>query len=269
MTHQRLDNQRILVTRAEHQADSLSQRLRHLGASVVELPLLRIGPPESWSPFDQAFQNLSSYDWLLFASVNAVECTIARLNDIGVSVAALRQLKVAAIGPATSGSLLKQEIPVCFQPSVFVAEEMILQFPGYPESLSAVRFLWPKADIGRLFMKNELQKAGAEVDTVTCYRTCGPEHPQETADKLRQILSRKEVDIVTLTSSETVRSFDRMLRASGADANVLRANIRIAVIGPETAATAAQLIGGADIQAREYTIAGLVQALADAANSPL
>lgn len=201
---QRLDNQRILVTRAEHQAGSLSERLRQLGANVVELPLLRIGPPESWSPFDQAFQNLSSYEWLLFASVNAVECTIARLNDLGVNVAALRELKVAAIGPATRGSLVQAAIPVCFQPSVFVAEEMILQFPGFPESLSEVRFLWPKANIGRLFIKDELQKAGAEVDTVTCYRTCGPRNPQETADKLRQILSRKEVDIVTLTSSEKI-----------------------------------------------------------------
>ncbi|MBY0548010.1 MAG: uroporphyrinogen-III synthase [Candidatus Obscuribacterales bacterium] len=266
---QRLDNQRILVTRAGHQAGSLSARLRELGASVVELPLLRIGPPDSWSPFDQAFQHLSSYDWLLFASVNAVECTVARLNHLGVPVDALQSLKVAAIGPATGGSLVERRIPVCFQPNVFVAEEMILQFPGYPDSLSQVRFLWPKADIGRLFIKNELQKVGAEVETVTCYRTCGPENPQETARVLRQILSRKEVDIVTLTSSETVRSFDRILRASGADGNELRSNIKIAVIGPETAATAAQLIGGADIQAREYTIAGLVQALADAANSPL
>lgn len=255
-----LQNLRVLVTRPKHQAEALSFNLRQLGAEVIELPLLTINEPTSWEAFDNAFEGIERYSWLVFASANAVSATYDRLKS-KAWLHKLAVLKIASIGPATTRILQSAGLSVSHEPSEFVAERLVCEFPGYPSELQGVRMLWPKADIGRTYIKDSLEKAGALVDSVHCYSSGGPEHPREAGYELRQLLVRKEVDIVTFTSSETVRNFHRLLSAGGAPFSEYRRGIRVAVIGPETARTAAELIGGADIQADQFTVAGLVTAL--------
>ncbi len=260
-----LKNLRILATRPGHQAHSLSSPLRELGAEVIELPLITIGAPPSWNAFDRAFERAGDYIWVIFTSANAVEATLTRLRETGCGPGVLEQMRIASIGPATTNILQANGLTVEFEPGSFVAESLVSEFPGYPAEMNGVRILWPKADIGRTYIKDKMESAGAAVDAVYCYRTTGPEHPREAAYELRQMLLKGEIDIITLTSSETVRSFHRLVTANGASINEFRNSVRIAVIGPETARTADELIGGADILAREYNIAGLVRAVVEAA----
>jgi uroporphyrinogen III methyltransferase / synthase len=257
-----LQNLRILVTRPKHQAEELSFNLRQWGAEVVELPLLTINEPPSWEPFEHAFASIDKYSWVVFASANAVWTTYDRLktkNWLGK----LNKVQVASIGPAASRMLTSAGVSVSHEPSKYIAENLVSEFPGYPSEIAGVRVLWPKGDVGRTYIKDALEKVGAYVDIVNCYSSGGPEHPREAGYELRQLLSRKEVDIVTFTSSETVRNFHKLL-AAGGPINDYRTNVSVAVIGPETARTAGQLIGGADIQAEEYSVAGLVTALVNA-----
>ncbi len=78
-----LFGRKIVVTRAPDQAAELSDRLRALGADAVELPVISIQPPEDPAPLDRAIQRLSSYDWLIFTSVNGVRFFLDRLDGFG------------------------------------------------------------------------------------------------------------------------------------------------------------------------------------------
>lgn len=66
-----------------------------------------------------------------------------------------------------------------------------------------------------------------------------------------------DVDIITFTSSSTVTNFVKIM---GID-YVLPSSIRIACIGPVTAATAKKAGFKIDISQEEYTMEGLVQSL--------
>lgn len=263
-----LQGLRVLVTRPAHQAEGLSEPLKHLGASVIELPLIYLLPPTSWEIFDECFSRLREFDWLLFVSANAVECTLARLHSTNPKlVDVMRKCQIASIGATTSEVLKNSGMPVNFQPDKFVAEEFVAQFPGYPDGLSGLRMLWPKGDIGRTYIKDKFVLAGATVTTACAYAIGGPEHPREAAYELRQLLLKKEVDVVTFTSSEAVRSFHRLLTANGAPINEFVDSVIIAVIGPETGRTAKQLLGKADVHALEYSVQGLVQAIVERCRS--
>lgn len=258
-----LADKRILVTRPQQQAGILTNLLRQHGACVTELPLIRIGPPSSWELFDSFFSSGTVYDWIIFASVNAVESTLERLRYLQ-KTEQLRQSKLAAIGPATKAALSNSGLETAFCPHSFVAESFIEEFPGYP-SLASTKIFWPKTNIGRTLIADQLRQHGAHVDIGYCYSTQGPEDPDQCSFLLRQMLTENKLDVITITSSETARSLHNLLlpKTGERDTQIasLLQNVKLAVIGPETARTTKELLGRVDIQADEFTISGLVAAL--------
>lgn len=265
---------RVLVTRPEPQARSFCEKLEGLGAEVLELPLIRILPPDSWEGFDRSFENLRSFDWIIFASANAVNFTLARLYEKGLT-AGFSRIKIAAVGPSTAQALVTHAArKPNFVPDSFVAESLVQGFPGYPD-LSGVKILWPKTSIGRTYVKDKLEEAGAVVQIVYCYKTEGPEEPDKVADRLQELLDSRALDCITLTSTETVKQLARCLddvlkkqEEIASEAGLRQAarhrllgNVKIAVIGPETYDAAMRYLGRADIKAKTYTTDGLVTAL--------
>lgn len=265
---------RVLVTRPESQAHSFSEKLQGLGAEVLELPLIRILPPDSWEGFDRSFENLRSFDWIIFASANAVNFALTRLYEKGLT-SGLSRIKIAAVGPSTAQALVTQAArKPNFVPSSFVAESLVQDFPGYP-NLSGVKILWPKTSIGRIYVKERLEEAGAVVQIVHCYKTEGPEEPARVGERLAELLNNQALDCITLTSTETVKQLAlclddvlRMKEKIASEASQRRearcrllGNVKIAVIGPETYDAALRYLGRADIKAKTYTTDGLVTAL--------
>jgi uroporphyrinogen III methyltransferase/synthase len=75
------------------------------------------------------------------------------------------------------------------------------------------------------------------------------------------LLENGEIDCVTFTASSTVENF---VRAFGEPvAGRLLSGSRVACIGPITAETARKYGVGVDVEADEYTIPGLVDAVVD------
>ena len=95
----------MLVGRARHQASALSAELRKLGATVIQIPFIEIRKPRSFRPLDSALKNLATYDWLILTSVNGVEAMWERMGKLRLSKAALKHLRIAAIGPATKKAI--------------------------------------------------------------------------------------------------------------------------------------------------------------------
>ncbi|MEK7815083.1 MAG: uroporphyrinogen-III synthase, partial [Chloroflexota bacterium] len=113
--------------------------------------------------------------------------------------------------------------------------------------------LVPGADIGRDVVARELARLGAKVEQVAAYRTVTP---QGVGNRARQALEQG-VDVVTFTSSSTVRNLIGMLDG---DKAALEPSL-IACIGPVTAATARELGLRVDLVAEANTVEGLVETL--------
>jgi uroporphyrinogen III methyltransferase/synthase len=241
----------ILVTRARDQASALSARLRSFGAQVVEFPAIRIEPAEDYAALDAALGDANLYDWACFTSVNAVAAVDARLGAVGKTWAALDRAKVAAIGPATARSLADLGVTVSYMPDEFLAEAVAL---GLPEAEGS-RILLARADIADRRLVDGLTARGARVDQFIAYRTLPSD---EDAPALRSSLEAGEIDIVTFTSSSTVRN---LCLALGRDHVSLLSRSSIACIGPVTAGTAREFGLSPTLEAAEHTIDGLVSAI--------
>lgn len=247
-----LFGKRVLVTRSREQASVLSERLMELGAEPVEFPVIQIVPPDDYSPLDEAIRRLSLYDWIIFTSVNGVKAFIARLKTQGKDIRALAGLKICAIGPATAEELSRYCLNVDYVPEKYVAEAIVEEIGD----VEGQRILLPRSDIAREMLAVGLAKAGAEVDEVVAYRTVLGDPPEEA---IKSMLLAGEVDIVTFTSSSTVRNFGTMME-DGDFAEILKGPL-VACIGPITARTARELGIKVDVVAEEYDIKGLVKAI--------
>jgi uroporphyrinogen III methyltransferase/synthase len=246
--------QRILVTRTRQQASVLSAQLRALGAEAIELPTIRIAPPDDWAPLDEAIVGLDNYHWIIFTSVNGVRYFWERLDSAGLDARNLHGVKLAAIGPATAAELGSRGLRVDYVPDEYVAEAVAA---GLGE-VQGQHVLLPRADIARPALAELLRKGGAQVVEVSAYRTVQPEIEP---DELRNLLTG--VTVATFTSSSTVRNLAAMAEGAGLDLTQSLQDAVVACIGPITAETARGLGLPVHTVAKAYTIDGLVEMLVE------
>ena len=244
---------RVLVTRTRNQAGLLSRRLAELGAIPVEIPTIDVRAPHDYVGLDSALSKVSEFDWIVYASANAVRAVHSRLRATGLDSRALHGVRVAAIGPATDVAThaygIASDLVARTATSAGLADALSSQ------GVHGSRILLPRADIATRELPEMLNALGAEVTQVTAYRTVVPE---ASRDRARAAI-RSGIDVATFTSSSTVRN---LLRLLDDDAHSL-VDTKIACIGPTTASTAGRLGLKVDIVANTPTIDGLVQALVE------
>jgi uroporphyrinogen-III synthase len=247
---------RILVGRARHQASALSAGLKDLGAEVVEIPFIAIRPPRSYKLLDSALKQIAEYDWLILTSVNGVDAVGARLRRLKIKPEELSSVKVAAIGPSTRDAAEKLGLKVSVVPKRYVAESVI---ESLHKKVEGKRVLLARAKVARDVIPRELHNIGAKVDVVEAYETVVPMSSQKN---IRALMSdpKRRPNVITLTSSSSVRNFVQLLGGPGPSLQQLE-GVQFASIGPITSATLRELGLPVDIEAREFTIPGLIQAI--------
>ncbi|MGA2114255.1 MAG: uroporphyrinogen-III C-methyltransferase [Bryobacteraceae bacterium] len=248
-----LFGKRIVVTRAREQADTLSARLRELGAEPIELPTIEIQPPSDPAPLERAIAHLAAYDWLIFTSANGVRHFVAALDRSAADWRGLRA-KICAIGPATRAAVESLHLKVDLMGAEYVAEGLLEAFRPY--ELGGKRVLLPRAKVARDLVPVELAKRGAEVDVVEAYQTVVPAEAEARGRAL--FAAARKPDWVTVTSSSTARN---LVGAVGKEA---LAGVRIASIGPVTSGTVRELGLEVAVEARPYTMEGLVRRILEA-----
>jgi len=281
---------RVLVGRARHQASSLSAGLKNLGTEVIEIPFIEIRKPDSYKPLDTALRAIAEYDWLILTSVNGVEALSVRMKHLRVPAKNLKRLQIAAIGPATRQEIEKLGLRVKVVPERYLAESVVESLRGKVEGK---RVLLARAKVARDVIPRELRRMGARVDVVEAYETVVP---ASSRTRLRAIMKdpKRRPHLVTFTSSSTVRNFVDLLglaaaqpypvlRSGGTPANSplqrpvkphVRSRprgtvdtsksmegIQFASIGPITSDTLRELGLPVHIEAKEYTIPGLIKAI--------
>lgn len=248
-----LFGRRILVTRSRTQASELVRLLEELGASVAEFPTIEIVPPKSYKRIDEAVRNIGSYDWVIFTSVNGVSFFMDRLFALEEDVRKFGKVKIAAIGPATALRLRGYMLGSDLVPKEYRAEAVVEEFKK--AGVKGKRVLLARAMVARDVIPVALRKLGAKVDVLTVYRTARAKGKQK---ELLSLIKDGKVDAVTFTSSSTVENFVGIL---GRKNTPLLKGVTLASIGPITTETAKRLGLKIGIEAREYTMPGLVRVL--------
>ncbi|MGO0122853.1 uroporphyrinogen-III C-methyltransferase [Desulfothermobacter acidiphilus] len=248
-----LAGKRIMVTRAQHQASRLSRLLADLGGEPVECPVIKIEPPDDWTPLDQAMDRADSYHWVIFTSANGVEFFFDRLRERRQDLRSFRQARFAALGPATADALQARGLITADLPPAFRSEELAAHL--VTQVKAGERVLLPRADRVRPVLEEALLAAGAEVTQVVAYRILPA---RERLKLARQLLVAGVLDVVTFTSSSTARF---LLEGLGAEARECLSRVLIASIGPVTSQTLRASGLRVGVEAQEYTVPGLVAAL--------
>ena len=248
---------RVLVPRTKDQAGSVSERLRAYGAVPEEVPTIAVEPPRTPQQMERAVKGLVTgrYQWVAFTSVNAVRAVREKLEEYGLDARAFAGVKVAAVGEQTGRALLDFGIkPDLVPEGEQSGEGLAAAWQPYDSVLDPInRVLLPRADIATETLVARLNDLGWETEDVTAYRTVRAAPPPAP---IREAIKGGGFDAVLFTSSSTVRN---LIGIAGKP----HAVTVIAVIGPQTAKTAAEFGLRVDVKAPRPSATGLVDALAE------
>ncbi len=270
-----------MVTRRPDQSPTLVVGLRELGATVIELPTVELAPPLDPGHLDATLRRLSEFQWIVFTSPNTVRAVREVASRLSLAphlgpatrgadaprrggnpsaeavTSEVSALSVASVGSATSEALAQAwpDLRVALEPaSDFGAAGLLTEFARV--EVRGSRILLPGSDMARDELASGLEALGAEVERVTAYRTVTPAGLQERVAALMD----GGFDLVVFASPSAVKGF-----ASAAPGGV--AGIPAAVIGPTTEASARGAGFTVRAVASPATAAGLVRAVATAADT--
>ena len=244
---------RVLVTRALEQGREFADLLQNLGLEPVVFPLIEFIPPKEKSKFEDAVNNLASYDWILLTSANAVRFFVKYLKTMKVDLSLIEGIKVCAVGPKTAEVARELSIKIDLIPDNFQAEGVIKSFQSL--GIEGKKILFPRAEEGRAVLPEGLSALGAEVSLVPVYQTVEPEGKE---DELKNLL-KNGLDVITFTSGSTVRNFVKIV---GRENLALIKNIKIACISEVTAKVGRDQGFEVAIVASENTTQSLAESIA-------
>lgn len=250
-----LFGRRVVVTRSREQASPLTSKLRELGADVLEIPTIKLEAPSRREELVDALLELNSYDWLIFTSPNGVSTFFEYffrqfhdMRDIG-------GCRIAAVGPATAKKLKELHLQVDIMPDEALASSIAEAFADF-ESIENLRICLLRAEVANPELPKELEKLGAIVDDIACYRTVAEtEDPEHNGQKLQE----SGADWVTFTSASTVEHFHARFNLPQLLKQFPR--MKLASIGPETSKALLALELKPDLEAKVHTAEGLAAAL--------
>ena len=256
MSSRPLRGQRVVVTRAAHQAGELVTALEAAGAEVARLPLLELGPPPEPEAVRAAARRSAELDWLAFTSANAVHAFLPLLEPpVGP--------RIAVVGPATAAAVKSHGcVPAltAVSPRASGRAERLLQRLAAAGETRTARVLVPPADDARPELVDRLRAAGVAVEAPAAY---SKRLPAGAAQRARQLLAGRPLGWVTVTSPRIARHLVELCSTVlGGDWPRRRGELRAVSIGPVTSAELRRLELEPAIEAERPSAAGLVAALA-------
>ncbi len=250
----------ILVTRSTTQASELVNLLDQFGGEAVELPVIAIKEvthPQQIVALKEMISHLTLFDWVIFTSVNAVDFFFRILLKHQIDIRKLAQAKIIAIGPKTNEALLARHLIPEPIPDIYHSEKI---FENYQALIQpAQHVLIPSSNLASPYLAQQLVAKGVHVTKVDVYDNTLCDTDEELAIER---LQRREIDIITFTSSSTVKNLIELLKLRGYNDPIsVLIDIPIFCIGPRTAETTKKYGLQVTAVAEQATIASLVNAI--------
>lgn len=169
MESQTLKNKRIVLTRPDNK--TLALKLRELGATVLELPLIEVSLGANEEVASDIFEGIACYEWLTFSSANGVKGFFKAFFEKFKDIRSIGPCRIAAVGKATAEELKRYYIAsdVVANPSTSDAmAEAMLNYETI-ENLNVLCVIGNLSD--KAFTKKLEEKGHAIVDTFPVYTT--------------------------------------------------------------------------------------------------
>lgn len=219
---------KVLVTRPRELVSSMAEKLRLLGAEVLELPAIRTAPLEKQERLYGAFSRLETYQWIAFTSPAGVRVFFEELKKTRTDVRRLAGVKFAAIGTGTGKALEERGFFPDLVPGIYDGEHLGMALCQVCDK--GDRILIPRAAMGNQEIIRALQaRRDLEVEDIATYDTFY--ESQEVIDQKKEFEAGR-ISCAVFTSASTVRGFVKA--TPGLDYTKVRA----ACIGKQTRAAA-------------------------------
>ena len=272
-----LNGLRVMVTRGEGQAGTLSEKLKKLGAFVINLPLIKILRDAEGidnARIDKAFKNIKKYDYLVFTSANAVSAFFERYFSKGIDVRTLTGMKIVSVGKVSSSELLKYGILPDLVPSE-PSQTGIIDILKNAD-LKGKKILFPQALKINKELPEFFKSKGANTENLPVYETIVPGESKEAMGEIFGSVKKTGKNIglpdnmdlknllITFTSYSTVENFVNALEdiKKGLLKQVIHSGVKFASIGKKTADYALGFGIKSDIISKDVNIDSLVEEIA-------
>lgn len=250
-----LFGQRVVVTRARDQAAQLRQPLAELGAEILEVPTIKIVPPEAKQELADALLGLGEYQWIVFTSANGVSAFFDYFFKAFDDLRSIGGVRLAAVGPGTAAKLKELHLDVDVMPDEALGKKVAAAMNSF-ESVENLKILLARAERANPELPKALVELGAIVDDVGFYQTVA-ETDDRTGAGAR--LLESGADWITFTSASTVEHFHARFELPKLAQKFPQ--LKLASIGPETSKAILALGLKPTLEAKPHTLEGLVKAL--------
>ncbi len=202
----------VVVTRPEHQAQGLCEKITKLGGSIISFPLLKIENLDN-DPLVEEAKDIRLYQHLIFISRNAVDAAVRIWPELPEIT---REKSIYAIG-ATSGDILKSKgfknvIPCPGKAS----SENLLQLKSLgKDHIQDQSILILRGCGGRGLLAQSLRERGAKVDYADIYKRIRPCYDKEQINQLWQ--KRTGLQFIILTSVEALENLVTIMQSEHSD----------------------------------------------------
>ena len=217
---------RVAVTRPRDRATTLSDRLRDLGAQVIEMPTIKTVAIENNTKLDEAIDNIENYDWITFTSPAGVKVFMQALHGKKKDVRALYRAKISVLGTGTGKELEKYGLFADLMPKTYDGDSLGQAMAQAVKPNEKV--LIPRASKGNMNLVQEIKSVpGVEVNDLAIYDTV---YDESTVDVEAEFTQHNTMAV--FTSASTVRGFAAVAK------NVDLTTVTALCIGKQTAAQA-------------------------------
>lgn len=197
---QPLYGQTVVVTRPKERIGTLSEKLRRLGANVIECPCIQTVNEVDTDKFNDALKK--QYDYVVLTSPAGVSAMIEALEKINKDLRVFYNCKFAVIGSGTAKELKKYGINADLMPEIYDSEHLGKLLADKLNSNSSVLILRAKG--GSKELTTTLERKGINFSDISTYIT---EYCCNKSEMLREIIENGVVNVITFTSSSTVTGF--------------------------------------------------------------
>lgn len=248
-----LNGKRIVLTRNKEQSSELRSKLVTLGATVVELPLIKILPHYDTEGINEVFSELGSYEWIVFTSRNGVHYFFNIFFNKFKDIRCIGGLKFACVGQGTAAEIEKYHLEVDFMPEEALSENLADGLIK-TQSMDNTKVLVITGNLNSDDLVKTLDQEGrAIVDTLQVYET----KLEDLADNQEARTFREQGgDAIVFSSSSAVNSFIQQVNSLKLESKAKKP--LICSIGPLTSKTIQDAGLTVNMEAKSHSVEGIV-----------
>jgi len=196
-----LKGKNIIVTRPKDREETLSKKLKTLGAKVIECPCIETISLVDDFAFNEILEKIKAFDCVAFTSPFGVKIIFEKLFEKKFDGRIFGNKKIAAIGSATSAQLKKYGLFADFVPKTYNGKSLGALLG---KNLKNNSVLLLRAKEGSAEITKELIKAKIKFEDKPIYYT---KYTNSINDEIKEKITDGKIDFVTFTSQSTVKAF--------------------------------------------------------------